>query len=110
MTARYLLFLRRRLLDDIIYFAGQATISNLLCVHGIILNEDFTNPNCQKSLNCAEVTYHVHNFLLADLAELSIMIAMTNSLINPFIYAMCSTEFRNQALGLVYLPAKRMTF
>lgn len=58
------------------------------------------NPNCDIEWSdnnrqmCAEVTYHVHNFLLADLAELSIMIAMTNSLINPFIYAMCSTEFR----------------
>ena len=78
----------------------RTTSQTLLCVHGLIINEDIINPNCHQMTNdtsslCAEAVFHAHNFLLSDLVELSIIIAMSNSLINPFIYLMCSTEFRS---------------
>ena len=88
----------------------QPTSKTLLCVHGLIINDQIFNPNCPQmtndtSLLCAEAVFHAHNFLLSDLVELSIIIAMSNSLINPFIYLMCSTEFRSAVRYFV----KKMT-
>ena len=79
------------------YMEIQGTSQTLLCIHGLIINDQIPNPNCQTQNNdslCLETIFHTHNFLLSNFAELSIIIAMSNSLINPFIYLMCSTEFR----------------
>ena len=58
--------------------------------------------NCQQILEipdlhssiCEQVFRHTHSLLFKNFVELAIVIASTNSFINPLIYLQCSTEFR----------------
>ena len=85
--------------------SSDANIVSLqLCIYDFIMNDPSTTnlTNCQQILEipdlhssiCEQVFRHTHSFLFKNFVELAIVIASTNSFINPLIYLQCSTEFR----------------
>lgn len=88
------------------------SIAVQLCVHGYFKSgRDFNSTNCDIltqphhnwSTLCAEVYFHSHNWLISSGIIVSIVIAAVNSLANPFIYSLCSLEFRDRVYNVLAL-------
>ena len=89
-----------------------------LCVYGFIMNDD-DGFNCRHVVEldaaadadvCQQVFRHVHSFLFKHFVELAIVLASTNSFINPLIYLQCSIEFRNIVKKFAKNLKRKITF
>ena len=75
-----------------------------LCLHGLMAFQQEPEVehirNCQPLSGdefnpCVDINRQVHSFTMRKVVEVAVFIASTNSLINPLIYALCSSEFRS---------------